>query len=117
MRIIFLTIAVLLSAFILVDGIFSIFGALAHVSLSAKFILLLLAVVMGLFSILDLVDLWRKPITFPIVSAALLSTAITWYAGYEGTKAISGAIHSEETRSTNSGNQMRSTEKALGIAN
>lgn len=117
MRIIVLTIAVLLSAFVLVDGFFSIFGALAHVSHHAKFILLLLAVVMGLFSILDLVDLWRNPITLPIVSAALLGTAIAWYAGYEGTKAISGAIHSEETRSTNSGNQMRNTEKALGISN
>lgn len=116
LRTIVLIITVLLSAFILVDALFSIFGALAHVSPNAKFVLLLLAVVMGLFSILDLVDLWSKPITLPIISAALLSTAIVWYAGQEGTEAVSGAIRSEETRSTNSGNQMRAVEKGLGIS-
>ncbi len=112
-----LIIAVLLSALILVDALFSIFGALAHASPNAKFILLLLAVVMGLFSILDLVELWSKPLTLTIVVAALLSTATVWYAGQEGTKAVGGAIHNEETRSTNSGNQMRAVEKGLGISN
>lgn len=116
MRTIMFSIAVLLSAFILVDALFSIFGALAHLSPNAKFVLLLLAGVMGLFSILDLVDLWSKPITLPIVSAALLSTAIVWYAGQEGTEAVSRAIRSEETRSTNSSNQMRAVEKGLGIS-
>lgn len=117
MRTAALVLAFILSVFIAIDVLSSWFGMFTETSSNAKAFLFVVALVMGGLSLLDLSHLWTGSLTLPVVLLTTATTLVVWYVTSEGTAAAKRAIHSEEKRSTDSGNQMRAVEKNLGIGN
>jgi len=112
-----LVLAVLLSAFIVVDIVSSWFGVFSETSSNAKIFLFVLALVMAGPSVLGLFDLWTGRLPLILVVLAAATTLISWYATTKGTEAAKEAIHAEEKRSTASSDQMRAVENNLRTNN
>lgn len=107
--------AAVISALILLDTATSVFSAFGEVGSNAKFVLVPVALVLGVYSVLDVFEIWNSKVNPLIVFAVGITALIGWLAARDGVEATRGTFERTETLSKDAGNQMHSVEEHLGI--